>query len=213
MEREILDGVPAAAAIGNLRDLARINRLLGGFASLKAGILALSGGAKDLRILDVAAGAGHAARWLERSLPGASVITTDLRPDLLAFGVGARVAADALALPFRDQSVDVVVSTLFLHHLEEAALAAAIAEMHRVSRRGVVAIDLARHPIAYRFLHWSSPLFRWHWITRVDGARSVQAAFTRKELATLLASAGFPEATVRMEHPWFRLSVRIPRGG
>jgi ubiquinone/menaquinone biosynthesis C-methylase UbiE len=210
-ESELLDGVPAAAAITNMRDLARINRYFGGFSLLKKGILHLAGNTGNLRILDVAAGAGFTARWLERALPGSRVTATDLRPDLLSLGAAPGVAADALALPFRDGSFDIVISTLFLHHLDEPGLVAAVGEMLRVSRRGVVAIDLLRHPFAFHFLHWSNPIFHWHWITRVDGSRSVQAAFKRDELQGLLEAAGFPETRVRSHLPWFRLSVSIPK--
>lgn len=210
-ESEILDGVPAAAAITNMRDLARINRYFGGNSLLKKGIQSLARDTRDLRVLDVAAGTGFTARWLERALPGCRVTATDLRADLLSLGVGPGVAADAVSLPFRDGAFDIVVSTLFLHHLDERQLVAAITEMLRVSRRGVVAIDLMRHPIAFHFLHWSNPLFHWHWITRVDGSRSVQAAFQRGELQGLLDAAGFREARVRGHLPWFRLSVSIPK--
>jgi SAM-dependent methyltransferase len=211
LEAEILDGLPAEAATQNLRDMARVNRLFGGFAALRGSIRALAGNAPGLRILDVAGGSGATARWLAAQWPDAWVIASDLRPDLLALGNGPRCAADGMALPFPDGAFDVVVSTFFLHHLDEASLKEALREMLRVSRRGVVAVDLVRHPLAYRFLHWTRPLFRWNWITLVDGPRSVQAAFTPDELRRLLRDAGFPGATVRMHHPWFRLSVTIPK--
>jgi ubiquinone/menaquinone biosynthesis C-methylase UbiE len=191
--------------------MARVNRLFGGFAALRGAIRALTGNSPGLRILDVAAGSGATAMWLAAQLPGATVTASDLRPDLLALGSGRRCAADGMALPFADGAFDVVVSTFFLHHLEEASLKEALREMLRVSRRGVVAVDLVRHPLAYRFLHWSRPLFRWNWITLVDGPRSVQAAFTPDELRRVLRDAGFPEATVRIHHPWFRLSVTISK--
>lgn len=211
LEGEILDGIPAEAATDNLRDMARVNRLFGGFRTLRAAIRKLAGQSTALRILDVAAGGGATAQWLEARLPGAKVTASDLRPDLLALGSGHRCAADALALPFACNAFDVVVSTFFLHHLEETALAAGLREMLRVSRRGVVAVDLVRHPLSYRFLHRSHPLFRWNWITLVDGPRSVQASFTPAELRALLRDKGFAHATVRAHHPWFRLSVTIPK--
>lgn len=211
LESEILDEIPARDAEANIRDMARINRLFGGFRLLRKGVRDVTRSTEAVTILDVAAAGAITAEWLERAMPRSRVTSVDLRPDLLSLGKGDRVAADAIALPFPDDSFDVVVSTLFLHHLSDDALALAVAEMLRVARHGVVAVDLARHPLAYRFLAWSHPLFRWNWITRVDGPRSVQAAFTQAELQSLLAQAGHPQASVRMHHPWFRLSMVLSK--
>lgn len=211
LEGEILDTLPAEAAADNLQDMVRINRLFGGFAILRGAIRRLSGGSSSLRLLDVAAGAGATAPWLQEQFPAAWIVASDLRPDLLALGSGRRCAADALSLPFPDDAFDVVVSTFFLHHLNESSLQAALREMLRVSKYGVVAVDLVRHPLAYYFLPYTRLLFRWNWITLMDGPRSVQAAFTPAELRQLLRRSGFPLAKVRSHHPWFRLSATIPK--
>ncbi|MCD2188388.1 class I SAM-dependent methyltransferase [Actinomycetospora soli] len=70
-------------------------------------------------VLDVAAGAGNAARPAART--GATVVASDLVPDLLAVGRAEAEAegltlqweeADAAALPFEDADFDVVMSCI-----------------------------------------------------------------------------------------------------
>jgi SAM-dependent methyltransferase len=93
------------------------------------------------RVLDVAAGAGNAA--IPAALTGASVVASDLTPDLLESGAhaarerGATLEwreADAEALPFGDAEFDVVTSCLgvmFAPHHQAAA-----DELVRVTRPG-----------------------------------------------------------------------------
>jgi SAM-dependent methyltransferase len=82
--------------------------------------------------LDVATGGGHVARRLREA--GFHVVTVDPSP-----GMQPDVIARAEDLPFADASFDVVVSRIAPHHF--ADLAAAVAEMERVSARLVVLED------------------------------------------------------------------------
>jgi SAM-dependent methyltransferase len=75
--------------------------------------------ARGARVLDVAAGTGNAA--IPAALAGASVVASDLTPELLDAGraraeaAGASldwVEADAESLPFEDESFDVVMSAI-----------------------------------------------------------------------------------------------------
>lgn len=93
------------------------------------------------RLLDIAAGAGNAA--IPAALQGASVVASDLTPELLDSGReqaaqhGAEIEwreADAEALPFRDGEFDVVVScvgVMFAPHHQASA-----DELIRVCRPG-----------------------------------------------------------------------------
>jgi ubiquinone/menaquinone biosynthesis C-methylase UbiE/uncharacterized protein YbaR (Trm112 family) len=93
-------------------------------------------------VLTVCGGSGVDAEFLAHA--GARVIVSDIslgvilqaRERARRFGLELTlVVADAEALPFRDQSIDVVYVHDGLHHLEHPALG--LAEMARVARRGV----------------------------------------------------------------------------
>ena len=157
-------------------------------------------------LLDVATGSGDLmiamARWSRRSERTLEQVGLDRHPLTLAEGrrtcagvPGARfVEGDALALPFADQSIDVVVSTMFLHHLPDDVAVAALAEMRRVARHAVVVADLIRDARAYRwislFTALASPM------VRHDARASVAHAFTIAEFKKLADRASMREATV-----------------
>jgi len=208
---ELLDGplVDPAALEGNLRDLARINRLTGG-TRLSARAIASLGDA--VTILDVGTGGADIpitllarARSTGRPL---AITATDSRPEVLAAARRARPAiertaglelaiADGRALPYPDGSFDVAHASLVLHHLEPAEAVGFLRELRRVARRGIVVNDLVRGRLA-----WVGGWLVVHAIatsryTRHDGPLSVRRAYTRTELLALLAVAGLtPVATL-----------------
>lgn len=89
------------------------------------------------RLLDVGAGTGHAARSLAGRVGVA--VAVDLTPEMLQAGKASAdeqglanvifVRGDALALPFLDQSFDVVISRFAAHHIEQPDVQ--LAEMTR----------------------------------------------------------------------------------
>ena len=104
-------------------------------------LVAESGVGPGDRVLDVAAGTGNAS--IEAARAGASVVASDLTPELLEIGradaarQGVELtfeAADAEALPYADDSFDAVLScvgVMFAPHHEVAAR-----ELTRVVRPG-----------------------------------------------------------------------------
>ena len=98
------------------------------------------------------------------------------------------VRGDALRLPFADGSFDYAMTAMFLHHLDDDAAAAAVREMARVARRGIVVADLLRHRRAYAWIHLltllSTPM------VRHDARASVAQAFTKQEVLRLRDRAG-----------------------
>ena len=101
-------------------------------------------------VVDLACGSGPMSRELAR--PGRTVIGLDLSEHELALaakrGPGPWVRADALQLPFRDESIDVVTSSMGLVVVQP--LTRVIEEVARVLRPGGVlaAIAPAIRPLA-----------------------------------------------------------------
>src|SRR5215470_18004029 len=112
---EILDSkdCPAGETQTSLRDLSRINRWFGGVATTRKLLDRLISvtGLKRLSLLEVAAGLGEVPRSAARQLArhGVSLEITDMDRDSSHLARGHRaLAGDALALPFRDASFDIV---------------------------------------------------------------------------------------------------------
>lgn len=175
----------------------RINTSLGYNASVARRVIATVP-AKNATILDVATGSGDLLVSLASRVPTLRLIGLDRHATTLdeARHVTAAtlVRGDALALPFEEASVDVVISTMFLHHLPDEVAAAALAEMRRVARHAVVVADLIRDARAYRwislFTAFSSPMIR-H-----DARASVAHAFTIPEFVELARRAGMRDGTI-----------------
>jgi SAM-dependent methyltransferase len=206
---EILDGTVAPAeAEKSLADIEWIHRALGGRAIVRRHLVPLLLSVPSPRpvLLDLGAGSGHVGRGLAGELArrGRELVTVDLDRQLLHARLSAQgtsLAADALRLPFPDRSVDVVSSTLFLHHFDAASVAALLRESARVARFAVAALDLTRHrvPLAVNALlarfAYRSP------ITRLDSRASVLQAWTIPELRVLAARA-LPGTLVRPAGPF-----------
>ena len=164
---ELLDGPldDPSALTGNLRDLRRVNRWLGGASLTAPAIEALAAHRPELTLLDVGTGGADIpvdllARAARRSRRW-SIVAIDSRPEVLAAAAVAapEVAAtpglelhvgDGLALPYPDRSFDVVHASMVRPSpdaVDEAVRL--IREMARVARLGVVVNDLERSRLGW----------------------------------------------------------------
>lgn len=98
------------------------------------------------------------------------------------------VRGDALRLPFADDAFHVVTAGLFLHHLDDEHVVAALREMARVASVGIVIGDLLRRKRAYCWIRLftlaANPM------VRHDAAVSVAQSFRRAELEDYCRQAG-----------------------
>lgn len=185
--------------------LRRINAFLGYHRSIIAHLARFSRHwprDRPVRILDVATGSGDLPRaiyrWSQRrgfdvrvigiDLHDATLLEAEAQTSAAAFRQVRFLRSDALRLPFADGSFDYAVTSLFLHHLDDDTAVAALREMARVARRGIVVADLLRHRRAYAwvtlFTLFSRPM------VKHDGRVSVKQAFTKAEVMSLREQAG-----------------------
>ena len=211
---EILDtdACPPHEVEKSLRDLNRINRWFGGVSTTRLLIERVSSatGSKHFSLLEVAAGYGEVPRaageQLKRKGITLDVLCLDRVRSHLRKESGSPVVADALALPFPDNSFDLVGCSLFAHHLEPADLAQFVSEALRVSRRAVLINDLIRHPMHVALVYAGFPLMR-SYVSRVDGLASVRRAYVPEEIKQILSSSNRKIEISR--HFLFRMGVIV----
>lgn len=203
----MLDHAPPDVARASLRDLARINRYLGGYYVLGRLFASVVKPADSFSVLDIGAASGDMGAAIQRRYPRAQVTSLDHQCAHLLQAADPKLAADAFRLPFRPASFDFVFSSLFLHHFTNEQVVELFRSFRSIARRAVLAIDLDRGPLAYHFLPRTRWLFGWHDITISDGQISVAAALKKEELLELAVRAGLSGALVRVHRPWSRLSL------
>ena len=182
---------------------------------IRRALRAKAAGSRTLSVLDVGYGQGdmlrRIARWSRRQGIALRLEGVDLSP---ASAVAAQaVTPDWMRIRYRtgdvfDEapgSVDVVISSLFTHHLGDADVVRFVRWMEQASRVGWFVNDLHRHPIAYYGFTALSRVAGWHPMVRHDGPVSVARSFTRADWTRTLAVAGVA-AQIRWHLP-FRYCV------
>ena len=205
-----------------LVDLAKVNRLTLATRPtlhfLRQAARRLPAG-RALRILDVGGGYGDALRdidrWAARRGIALEMTSVDLSPWARDAGEGAPPTRQPIRWVTADifdyqpeQPPDVVLSSLFTHHLDDAAVVRFLCWMERHAALGWFVNDLQRHWLPYHGFKLWSRAAGWHRFVQHDGPVSFGRAFTIPEWRTLLARAGLPRgaATVRWWVP-FRVCV------
>lgn len=169
---------------------------------------------EPLRILDVGSGGGDllcrlAGRFAGHGIP--AVFTGwDISLDAVQYATEqARLAAvnnvsfevhDCLNETFPEQKFDVVMCSLFLHHLDEHHAVSLLNGMKLAASQLVLVDDLVRSKLGY-WLAWAGcrVLTRCH-IVHIDGPLSVEGAFTTSEALKIADYAGL--APCRITRHW-----------
>lgn len=197
----------------NLREMAMLNRLPGGIGDSVRAVERLLDEQTEATVLDVGTGSGDFVKRLRRRRH-VEVIASDLRPEILE--IAARnlagtnnvslLNADARAIPLGDGEVDVAHASLLMHHFDPDDAIAALAEMRRVSRLGVVINDLRRGLLPFAMTAAAVLTLSRGAYTRHDGVLSARRAYTLAELDTLAAKAGL-KRVARSGRFWPRVTT------
>jgi SAM-dependent methyltransferase len=205
-----------------LVDLARVNRLTRAHRPTLAFLDRVARARRSTRpieVLDVGSGYGDMLRaigaWSRRK--GVAVSLTGV--DLNRWSSRAAAAATAPDLGIRwatadvfsydsAAEIDVVVSSLFTHHLPDPLVVSFVRWMEARARLGWFVSDLHRHPVPYHFFRHYAKLARLHRFVQHDGPVSIARAFRAGDWERLVAEAGLDPAAVEVQ--WrapFRLTV------
>ena len=173
---------------------------------------------RPLHIVDVGCGYGDLLRQVHRwgARRGIPVVLTgiDLNADAVRaarevtpagvaeFHVGNAFAFDPPG------GIDVVVSSLLTHHLENAGVVEFVRWMEAKAQVGWFINDLHRQPVPYRLFCLGRHFTTWHRFAKHDGAVSILRSFRREDWVALLKAAGVPETAYKvMEFRPARLCV------
>lgn len=225
---ELLDAGRASPAnvAASLRDLRRINFWLGNARLVVNETFDLleKRGLQRAVILDVGTGSADLPLHLLRAASAhgldLKIIALDCKPLHLQIAreelgkkgddVAARVlllGGDAFHLPLGDDSIDIVISSLFLHHFRPVQIEKLLNGFSRVSRVGWVMNDLVRHYAPLVFFKATWPLFARSRLTRHDGVVSFRRGYTIEEMRRYLARMELGVARTEIESHFFRMTI------
>jgi methyltransferase family protein len=225
---EMMDGPTSFEEIAGCFDtITRLNRFFGGswltvrhvrdlVAALPADrpvtVLDVGAGAADIPVALVrwARGAGRRIRVFALDRDGAALRYA--RAHAAGYPEITLLRGEALALPLRPGSVDVLISALTLHHLQPEEAVRYLAEIDAAARIGWVVNDLVRGRVAHRLVWALTRVLSRSRMARHDGPVSVLRSYTPPEVAALCEKAGLFDVNVVHHAPFIRqCAVRAKR--
>lgn len=212
-----LDEAPFEEVMDSLRDVQRVNRYLSGYRVLLHHIgrfFDRHPSGPPLHILDAATGSADqpiaVVRYARKRGIPVRVTAIDINRKMLRFArEEARdfpeirfIQCDVLNLPFKQNSFDVVVNSLALHHFSREHAVAMLAGFSKLARRGVIINDLHRSRVAFVSIYILTRLMTRNRLTRYDAPVSVMNAFTPDEMRAMAQEAGWRQFEVHRHFPY-----------
>ena len=160
-----------------------------------------------LRIVDVGSGGGdmlrHVERWAQARRIKVRLIGIDLNP--YAARAARESTSENTAIQWitgdafsYSEPVDIVLSSLFTHHLEEHEIVRFLTWSESVARLGWFVNDLCREQTPYQLFGILAKTMRWHRFVQHDGPVSFRRSFREDDWERLIAAAGISRARVRI---------------
>ena len=213
MDQPGLDEAEHHQALSGLSELHRVRSTVGPLWKVVREV-ARRQAPVPLSVLDIACGGGDVLVQLARRARASGLhlqlAGCDLRPAALRYARQRAEAADVSDIDFfatdvlqepLPRSCDIVLCTLFLHHLDEPDAVALLRKMAAAARQVVLVEDLIRSRLGLGLTWIGCHLLSRSPIVRVDGPRSVRAAFTPREVRALATQAELDDARLSCHWP------------
>ena len=225
--QELLDGdhLDPTELAANLRDIRRVNHLLGGTKTTLRHLPELLAGIPEgttVTILDLATGSADIpvaiSAWAAKAGRPVDIVASDYSNEILAVAheqvtghpTITLARYDARDVPLPDRSIDLVLCSLSLHHFSPDEAVLVLREMYRLARSGFILNDLRRSRLGWLAAWIAARLTTRNRLTRHDAPLSVRRAYTPAELNDLLRQAGVTGAVIST-HRWFRMAAVFRR--
>jgi hypothetical protein len=174
---------------------------------------------RTVTVVDAGSGYGDMMRKIDRW-----AVRRGFKLDLTGVDqnpLSARAAAEATAFgrPIRfvtanifayqpPSQVDIVISSLMTHQMEDTSIIRFISWMEANAAIGWFVNDLRRNALPYHLFHVTSRVLRLHEFVRHDGPVSIACAFEIGDWQRLLDSAGIPSTAAKISRAFpYRLCV------
>jgi hypothetical protein len=212
-----LDEAPFEEVRDSLNDVQTVNRYLSGYRVLlhhAEKFLKSRKAGRPVTILDAATGSADqpvALAKLARKLNiPVKIFAIDINFKMIKFAreMTAQfpeielIQCDVLSMPFKENSIDLAINNLSLHHFSREMAVAILSAMYKISRLGIIVNDLHRSRIAHAAIFILTRLLTKNRLTRYDAPVSVMNAFTPAEFCELARDAGLPEFKVHRHFPY-----------
>lgn len=222
-QAELLDdsGHDPVELAQNLRDIRRVNQLLGGTSTVLRHLprlLKQVPATRPASVLDLATGSADIpiaiAKWAKKNGRAVEIVASDssdeildvARPRIAGYREITLARYDARAVPLAEKQFDIVLCSLSLHHFAPDDAVLVLHEMDRLARTGFILNDLRRGQLGYLAALAAARATTRNRLTRNDAPLSVRRAYTPTELAELLSRAGVVDAVIS-NHRWFRMAA------
>jgi ubiquinone/menaquinone biosynthesis C-methylase UbiE len=212
-----LDEAPFEEVRDSLQDVQRVNRYLSGYRVLlhhMGRVFDRHISSQTLHILDAATGSAdqpmEVVRYARQRGVPVRVTAIDINRKMIRFAQEEAqafpeirfVQCDVLNIPFGDNSFDIVINSLALHHFSRDHAVAMLKSFSRLARRGVIVNDLRRSRVAHAAIFILTRLLTQNRLTRYDAPVSVMNAFTPGEMQAMAQEAGWGRFEVYRHFPY-----------